>query len=180
MASDYKLNFFFWLVGSVQSLNYTYLVIISKKAGLYLHNPVQRICCFWPHSEAIKYTVSHVLLGSFALRIHCVSPIWIWMCLCEPGDGESRAFVQNSGESSGGLLLDPVGRTHTKTLLSHAYCNTHTGMCNYSCERVALKYIHPFKKKGYREHIRGGTPNNKNCLLTGQVADAVCSVLPQP
>lgn len=90
----------------------------------------------------------------------------IWTCLCEPGDGESRSFVQNSRESSGGLLLGPVGRTHAKTLLSHARCGTRTGM---SRGTAVLEYIHD--QAGWI---------TKQMSAVGQVPAAMCSVLPQP
>lgn len=65
--------------------------------------------------------------------------VWVRVCVhvYEPGDGESRALGQNSGEGGGGLLLGPVGQTHTKTLLSLSHCDTHPGTC--SCEDVALE-----------------------------------------
>lgn len=45
--------------------------------------------------------------------------------LREPGDLKSRALVQDGGEARRGLLLGPVGRTHTKALLSHAQGGTY-------------------------------------------------------
>lgn len=57
---------------------------------------------------------------------------------CAPGDGKSRAFVQDGREDSGGLLLGPVGRTHTETPLRRSSSDTHTGMQNCPCEDSAL------------------------------------------
>lgn len=103
-----------------------------------------------------------------------VSTVWIWMCLCEPGDGASRPIVQNSWESSGGLLLGPVGWTHTKTLLSHSQCDTHTGRYNYTWEVCTLLYIHkkmiympyPLQTAGMLSLENFGLKKSVNSIMT--------------
>lgn len=77
------------------------------------------------------------VVSSLRICLLRFAPPTRWPCLREPGDVQPRPPVQDGGEGGGGLLLDPVGRTHAEDLLPDLRRSARAG--KYLARRLRLQ-----------------------------------------